>query len=159
MVNGSGDEYASTADSLKVIVYASKARRIDPISGEPDDLGSILTTSVRNNRKNGTTGILTFKNGYFLQVIEGHPNDIDHLWQKLSQDYRHENLTLLVDRPITERIFPDWRMKQCNADPSDDAFCRLIQHYLPDEDCVSVIARPMLRMFHDYTSPLKSGTG
>jgi len=66
------------------------------------DLLELLTLSRANNSKLGITGMLLFKDGNFLQTLEGE--------QKKVLDRRHQNLVALWQGPCTERAFPDWSM-------------------------------------------------
>ncbi len=50
-------------------------------------------------------------NDYFLQCLEGGREAVSHLYSKICQDPRHENVTLLRFEEISERRFEDWSMK------------------------------------------------
>jgi hypothetical protein len=74
------------------------------------DLLELLTLSRANNSKLGITGMLLFKDGNFLQTLEGEQKKVLDLYEKIALDRRHQNLVALWQGPCTERAFPDWSM-------------------------------------------------
>ena len=54
--------------------------------------------------------MLLFKNGNFMQVLEGDSSVVDELYLKISRDPRHTGLITLVRRHILKRSFSDWKM-------------------------------------------------
>ena len=73
-------------------------------------LAEILGASDRNNRRDGLTGVLMRHDGRFMQAIEGRRVDVDRLMDRLRLDPRHENLRLLSDQDVPERLFREWPM-------------------------------------------------
>ena len=88
------------------IVYFSNS--VKPL-GE-NDLLTILTDSRRNNRAARVTGILLYVHGRIIQVLEGEKDTIETLYQRIRADKRHTNVTRVLDRPISQRLFSDWEM-------------------------------------------------
>lgn len=88
------------------LIYAS---RINP-SFKPDDMGHILESARKHNRSVQITGMLYFNRKMFLQCIEGPREAVNELYNKISLDKRHANLTLLSFCEIDERVFADWSM-------------------------------------------------
>lgn len=88
------------------LVYVSKA------TGEVscEDLTKLLLKIRPNNQLNNITGMLLFDGGSFMQVIEGAPNDIAHLFSRIQLDPRHEQIVHILEKPIAKRQFPDWSM-------------------------------------------------
>lgn len=70
---------------------------------------------VRNVRKS-ITGVLLYKGGSFLQVIEGPIDAMDELVTRITSDHRHTFLEVLLDEHATRRFFADWEMRLCNLD-------------------------------------------
>lgn len=75
----------------------------------------ILGVASRNNRRDHLTGVLMRHDGRFFQVLEGERHDIDRLMVKLRQDRRHQNIRILADRQVDERLMPDWPMAQAEV--------------------------------------------
>lgn len=80
-------------------------------------LVEILGESERNNRRDGLTGVLMRHAGRFLQLIEGPRGDVDRLLKRLRTDPRHENLRVLSDQNVSDRLFPKWPMALAQMTP------------------------------------------
>jgi hypothetical protein len=74
------------------------------------DLLALLTKSRKNNSALGVSGMLLFKDGNFLQVLEGEESKVQPLYEKISLDQRHKTLITLSMGYCPERDFPDWSM-------------------------------------------------
>lgn len=101
--------------SLINIIYISGSTR--PMSD--DDLYEILDQSKRNNAPKDITGILLYRNGYFIQVLEGEENTVMKLYEKIGKDNRHRNVLMIEKAPIEERAFGEWTMGFRNLDKVD----------------------------------------
>ncbi|TWU62036.1 BLUF domain-containing protein [Crateriforma conspicua] len=88
------------------LVYVSAAT----VAFSDEDLETLLAQSRRNNAGIDVSGVLLFHEGTFLQVLEGTPDAVDRLYQKIARDDRHDNVLLLSSRAITERNFGQWSM-------------------------------------------------
>jgi len=93
--------------TLKSLTYTSLAA----IDLQPDDLEAIHRTARQVNALEGVTGVLIFNGTHFLQVIEGAPNAIDDLVERLRRDTRHSGLEIRDEHEAEERVFPDWSME------------------------------------------------
>jgi hypothetical protein len=74
------------------------------------DLDEILLKSRANNRRDGITGLLLYRGGTVLQLLEGEAVSVHSLYEKLRRDARHHSLVTLYDRPLAARKFPHWAM-------------------------------------------------
>lgn len=74
------------------------------------DLVHILSNSRENNKAKHITGMLIYGDGTFIQVLEGNPEDVDNVYDKITQDKRHKNLIVLATGSLNKRNFPDWTM-------------------------------------------------
>ena len=92
---------------MKSLTYTSLAR----LDLQAADLEAIHRTAREINALEGISGLLIFNGTHFLQVIEGAPNAIDDLVERLRRDPRHSGFELRDERTITERAFPDWSME------------------------------------------------
>ena len=68
------------------------------------------------------TGVLLFKDGSVLQVLEGEREIVKTLYAKIVKDSRVVNPLILIQRNSTEREFPNWSMGYRNADAADCEF-------------------------------------
>jgi hypothetical protein len=79
------------------------------------DLAGLLAQSRTANERNDVTGMLLFRNGYFLQVLEGPDAAVREKMAVIKTDPRHTKVTMLLEDLVDARQFPDWTM----AFPSD----------------------------------------
>ena len=75
-----------------------------------EDLVDLLKQSREKNTRLGITGMLLYKDGVFLQVIEGEERVVEKLYATIEKDSRHQGCYQLRWEVIRERRFPDWSM-------------------------------------------------
>jgi hypothetical protein len=93
--------------ALYRLIYVSQA-----ISGLAyPDLVDIAEKSERNNKNVGITGMLTFGDSMFLQVLEGSRRVISQTYNRILLDQRHNNAELIDFSEIEHRDFGLWSMK------------------------------------------------
>ena len=103
------------AMSLISLIYVSSAQV--PFSNA--DLAALLEISRRNNALIDVTGMLVYRDGNFMQAIEGEEETIMRLQEKITRDPRHDGLITLLTQRIEKRQFPAWSMGFRNlADPT-----------------------------------------
>ena len=76
----------------------------------PEDLADILKIARSKNQDDAITGILLYRRGHFLQVLEGPNERLSLLLEKLSRDPRHGNVKVLLDGYVPARAFGAWSM-------------------------------------------------
>jgi len=74
------------------------------------DLAGLLKTSRVNNERAGITGMLLYREGSFIQVMEGPEAAVLALYETILHDRRHRNLIKLAQAPIAARSFDQWAM-------------------------------------------------
>jgi hypothetical protein len=90
------------------ILYCSLARQ--PMSGY--DLKALSESVMPINRMDHITGLLMYSDGVFVQLIEGSPQAVHHLWSRLLRDPRHFGVVQLYHyRELEQRTCQDWDMK------------------------------------------------
>ena len=102
-------------DVLTSLVYVSSAVELFSQA----ELRALLDTSRRNNTRTGITGMLLYKDGNFMQVLEGPASAVRDLHERINHDPRHTGLITLMERTITQRQFADWSMGFRNMADSD----------------------------------------
>ena len=105
---------------LITIVYVSLADH----RMTQDELLQILDEARENNKKNDITGMLLYRNNFFIQALEGDAYDVEPLYEKIKTDNRHRNVITVYKNVIQDRVFTDWSMG-CNE---------LKDHHLEDVD-------------------------
>ena len=102
------------------VLYCSRTA----LPAEPDagvrDIRSILAAARRRNASDGITGGLMFSKGCFAQVLEGPIDAVTETFERIQQDERHYDVTVLQAAPIADRDFPAWSMAYAGADRADD---------------------------------------
>ena len=93
-------------ESMLTITYASTA--VEPFSDEA--LLDLLAQSRDTNLKFHVTGLLLYKDGNFMQAIEGPKAAITQLYANIRGDGRHRNVITLIEAPVSERAFGGWSM-------------------------------------------------
>ncbi|MDG1875760.1 MAG: BLUF domain-containing protein [Mariniblastus sp.] len=91
---------------LRRVIYSSQAAF--PVNQRW--LLDILHEARGYNSLDGITGMLLHDNGRFLQVIEGPPNAIADLIERLNCDDRHVKFEIHEDALVQTRLFPNWAM-------------------------------------------------
>ena len=92
---------------LKSLTYTSLAG----LDLEAADLEAIHRTARELNALDGITGLLIFNGTHFLQIIEGAPDAIDDLVERLRRDPRHSSVEIREEHETEHRSFPDWSME------------------------------------------------
>ena len=91
-------------------VYASSA--VGKFSDS--DLMSLLEASRENNARDGVTGMLLYKDGNFMQALEGPPEGVRAVLERVRRDPRHRGMLKLIEGFRDGRDFGDWSMAFAN---------------------------------------------
>lgn len=79
-------------------------------------LMQLVDKASRRNKSLNVTGVLSFDNGRFGQIIEGKPKDVELLWEAIQRDPRHTNVISLGMKRINSRRFANWSMRLCGRE-------------------------------------------
>lgn len=105
--------------ALHRLVYYSRNR----VTGSPEKLAeaitSILAASQVNNARVDVTGALMFNSGCFAQVLEGPRVAIEDIFERIQQDERHGDVSLLAFDQAPARAFENWSMGFVGASVDD----------------------------------------
>lgn len=93
------------------LVYMSSASELF----SADELVELLAVARRNNEPRKVTGMLLYREGSFIQVLEGEYEDVYYIYNKVAKDPRHNGLIVLLDEPTDQRNFANWSMGFANA--------------------------------------------
>ena len=74
---------------------------------DADDLAQILKEARERNRRRNVTGMLLYRDGTFLQVLEGKEEDVIHIYDLIKSDGRHRGLINVLQEPIEKHHFED----------------------------------------------------
>ena len=92
--------------SLIQLVYASK-----PFGFDAPTLNGILSDARRLNPENDVTGALICRADLYLQLLEGPKEAVEATYERITHDDRHVEVQCLVNKPIDNRLFANWAMR------------------------------------------------
>lgn len=104
-----------TESGIHSITYVSAARRL--LADE--ELLALLAKSRDANAVHGITGLLLYRGGSFMQVIEGPPAPLRQLYRNICADPVHHHVTTLLDNPLPAREFENWHMAFISANEAE----------------------------------------
>ncbi len=88
------------------IVYVSTASSLM----SEEELADLLHKARLHNTGAGISGMLLYKDGSFMQLIEGDEADVKNLFWRIANDTRHSDVTTVIEGKLENRNFPDWSM-------------------------------------------------
>jgi len=88
------------------LIYVSSATRLF----SDEELVDLLEKARRNNESLGITGMLLYKDGNFMQMLEGPRENVLALMEKIKNDPRHSGVLVMIQEETTKREFDDWAM-------------------------------------------------
>lgn len=74
------------------------------------ELVDLLVESRSRNADRGITGLLLYRRGRVMQMLEGEEGVVRNLFDRISMDVRHQQVTTVWNSVATQRRFPDWTM-------------------------------------------------
>ena len=88
------------------LIYSSQ-----PFGFDNAMLNGILIIARRNNPRDSITGALICRQDLYLQLLEGPRAAVEARYRSIARDNRHLEVVERVSRPVTERLFPNWAMR------------------------------------------------
>ena len=116
-------------DDLVCLVYVSAAIR----ELTQDELVELLQTCRADNARTGVTGLLLYKGGNFMQLLEGPRHRVTTLFERIAHDPRHHRVYRLLLEPAETRLFAEWSMAFGNVDRLDERDREAASAFLCDE--------------------------
>ena len=98
------------------LIYVSSAVKLM----KDDELLFLLQQSREKNYRLGITGILLYKDGSFMQMLEGEKQTVLELYRTIMSDERHKGLITVMRSDIKGRSFEDWSMGFASMDKVGD---------------------------------------
>jgi len=112
-----------------------------------EELLDILKISRENNSSKDVTGLLLYKGGNFMQVLEGPEEVVEALYEKIKADPRHKDVNVLSREQISNRQFPAWEMAFQNLDNPEIKNESGYSQFLHDEFNADVYRENPLRAY------------
>jgi len=105
--NFKGENFLETVLMSKLrLIYTSEAELDLRLS----DVKEILETARCNNQALGVCGMLYYNSKYFLQALEGDKEKVMQLYDKISEDFRHDGVHIVSKDAIDIEQFSNWTM-------------------------------------------------
>ena len=138
---------------MHFLIYTSSASHLmsDP------ELTILLGDCRDRNVHDGITGMLLYKDGSFMQVLEGNKENVFRTYARIQKDTRHKDISLLREREIEDRNFGGWSLGFKSIDTSDlerePSFSRLSSEVFSSPAFTEKphIALKLLKSFHENT--------
>nr|BFD58538.1 hypothetical protein CKG001_06450 [Bdellovibrio sp. CKG001]BFD61966.1 hypothetical protein BdHM001_06470 [Bdellovibrio sp. HM001] len=136
------------------LVYYSKAA--EDLSYT--DIREILDVSRRNNTALGITGLLIFRDGFFLQLLEGAEKDVRDILNRIREDDRNYSIRVMIETESADRLFEGWSMAFYDGDISTNSTQHLVDLFeavLEGGMTKKNLIMPILRKFRASAPDLK----
>ena len=88
------------------MLYSSQAKQ--PMTSV--ELEAILDDARRGNIERGITGVLVYKDGVFLQILEGERGEVEEVMRNIASDSRHGGVKTFFADVALARSFESWHM-------------------------------------------------
>ena len=83
------------------------------------ELRALLDQCRHSNAELGITGMLLYKDGNFMQSLEGDEGTVRALVARIAVDRRHQGMVTLTSGHTAGRQFSDWTMGFCDLTVPD----------------------------------------
>lgn len=107
----------------RVVYLSSNSLELNP-DEMIDAVNDILSVSQQNNQAAGITGALIFNNGFFGQILEGPKTAVEETFERIQNDDRHHDVSLLDAKPIDTLSFESWSMGFIGSDKTLEAVAK-----------------------------------
>lgn len=88
------------------LVYVSSASTLFA----KEQLMALLQRARERNEAAQLTGVLLYKDGNFMQALEGEQENVKRIFRRICADDRHKGVIVLLAGSVEKRSFPDWSM-------------------------------------------------
>ncbi len=123
--------------SLKLVMYSSVARPTSGSTQVSNGLSSIVRQCKRSNPANEISGALYFRQGRYLQILEGESTKIDHLMSSILKDDRHTDCLIQLHTEISQRTFDRWHPLLSISVAHDPYLRNFLKRYAPELKAMS----------------------
>jgi hypothetical protein len=119
-VSAAAGEHALTEGEGHYAMYSLTYASSACVQFSTEDLRALLLHSRAKNDSVGITGMLLFKGGNFMQVLEGEESAVRATHLAIMRDPRHTGVIVLLQRTVPSRAFPAWSMAFRDLDSPDN---------------------------------------
>lgn len=112
--------------SIFQLVYLS---RISQDFNPTEDMDAIMQIANKRNRKLGITGILIYRDGIFIQLLEGEKDRVLKVYGYVASDFRHTSIKPILKQENTNRLFEEWTMGYRNLSKASKTSNELLESW------------------------------
>lgn len=98
------------------LIYISSAAT----AMDESQLRELLDSSREKNERMGITGLMLYKSGSIMQLLEGDESRVTELYENIRRDSRHRDVYRVQVGTTQNRMFDDWSMGFCDVDKDCD---------------------------------------
>jgi hypothetical protein len=143
---------------LDTLLYVSRSN----LAGEEIDseVRAIVDAARTRNAALDVTGALISTGRYFVQFLEGPPDGVASIMERVRADSRHGDLIVVLERTAKERRFKDWSMAYIGA---SNFVQRRIAPFVERTCAASPFSNPraadnVIRMMAEFAAQQEHGT-
>ena len=130
---------------MYTICYVSKGK--DDLT--TDDLEQLFGYTLQYNTEHNITGILLYRSGSFLQVLEGEKEILIPIFERIQEDPRHKEIFTILKGPSKKRIFADYASRFSIVKTKEDLdniekYLNQIKENIPNLKYVKGMLEPFL---------------
>lgn len=130
---------------MYTICYVSKGK--DDLT--TDDLEQLFGYTLQYNTEHNITGILLYRSGSFLQVLEGEKEILIPIFGRIQEDPRHKEIFTILKGPSKKRIFADYASRFSIVKTKEDLdniekYLNQIKENIPNLKYVKGMLEPFL---------------
>ena len=100
---------------VQQLVYQSSAT----VAITPDQLQQLLPAWRAGNHAANISGVLLYGDAGIMQVLEGPPEQVHRVYERIAHDPRHYNVCVVADGVVPARAFGEWSMGFVQLDAPD----------------------------------------
>jgi hypothetical protein len=138
-----------TEPDLLSVVYTSAATS----AFDETELRALLGASRESNARHSVTGMLLYREGRFIQFLEGPERAVRELIHRIATDQRHHRVLVLLEERVTVRQFAAWTMgfDALEDEPLPEGFRRTFDDIEGGDDTVLMeqAARDLTRWYRE----------
>ena len=120
---------------MKTLIHCIYASRATPAFAERD-LPGLLEAARAANASRGISGMLLYVERNFFQVLEGEPEPVDAVFERICRDERHTRVTRVIHEPIGARDFAEWTMGYASLSLKEMAQYAGVNDFFAQGTCV-----------------------
>lgn len=134
---------------MKHLLYVSEISQ--PTRGPmvPKGLLDIYRIAKTNNKAYDIGGVLAYRAGHYLQVIEGNDTIVNLLYRKILRDTRHQNVALVIENECKSRVFSGWRFESALDLSRNAEFRAFMDTYRSELTMLPHAEKEMISVFYE----------